>query len=81
MSFQGSHGDGAPANTRTPLVAWGAGVATPLWTSPDEVRSSTTRSSDQVRSPFFEMDLPTHSQDQIVAQLKAQTAEESAALR
>ncbi|CAM6015687.1 unnamed protein product [Sphagnum balticum] len=47
MSNKGSHGDGDPANTETPLVAWGAGVRGPGLASPEDDVDDGLRFVDQ----------------------------------
>ncbi|KAI0790171.1 PigN-domain-containing protein [Irpex lacteus] len=57
MSVIGNHGDGDPDNTRTPLIAWGAGVRGPL---PD----STPSSHDDYSAPWGLTHLLRHDVEQ-----------------
>ncbi|KAF1843568.1 PigN-domain-containing protein [Cucurbitaria berberidis CBS 394.84] len=59
MSDWGSHGDGHPDNTRTPLIAWGAGVATPVKNT-----SGVAQGHDEFSSDWGLDEIERHDVDQ-----------------
>ncbi|QKX54857.1 uncharacterized protein TRUGW13939_01947 [Talaromyces rugulosus] len=60
MSDWGSHGDGHPDNTRTPLVVWGSGVAQPQRLEDDQV----TGHEDGYSSDWALDHIPRHDVEQ-----------------
>uniref|UniRef100_V5EHJ7 GPI ethanolamine phosphate transferase 1 n=1 Tax=Kalmanozyma brasiliensis (strain GHG001) TaxID=1365824 RepID=V5EHJ7_KALBG len=56
MSVKGNHGDGDPDNTRTPLVAWGAGVRRPRSANQTQVQASRAAAEDDAYFADWHLD-------------------------
>ena len=70
MSDWGSHGDGHPDNTRTPLITWGSGVAKPV-----KVRNGKALGHDELSSDWHLDHIQRHDVNQAdVATLMAYLA-------
>ena len=70
MSDWGSHGDGHPDNTRTPLITWGAGVAKPV-----KLRNGKAPGHDELSSDWHLDHIQRHDVNQAdVATLMAYLA-------
>lgn len=56
MSVKGNHGDGDPDNTRTPLVAWGAGVRRPQPANKTQVQASKAAATEDPYDADWHLD-------------------------